>query len=413
MYNRLLKRAREIRGLSQDDLANLIGTTASTISDWERHQHQPSPYFRDKLCSILEKSPIELGLLPIEELAGGSSLYDPLIPLPTPLIGRDETVAHLRQRLQGKRTTCTVLIGLPGIGKTALAATLACDPKLRRHFDGVLWVGLGPNPNIPVLLSRWGQLLGTHEKIETKEAWMEILRSALVDRSFLLIIDDAWKVEDALFFQIGGPNCVYLVTTRFPGLAAVLTVNGMIRIEELSQQEGLALVRQLAPQIVHREEPKIEKLVEAVGGLPLALTLMGNYLRKKAYGGPARRMTDALERLSHAEVRLQLSEVLAPIDRHPSLIGNVLSLYSLIAIADYYLTEEGRRTLRTLAAKFPTNTFSEADALASTASSVETLDALLDAGLLEWSSEDCYTIHQTIADYARLSSAKSHPSDKD
>jgi transcriptional regulator with XRE-family HTH domain len=404
MYNRLLKRARELRGLSQDDLASLIGTTASTISDWERHQHQPSPYFREKLCSILEKSPIELGLLSTEELAGGTSSYDPLIPLPTAsLIGRDETVAQLRQRLQSNRTTCAVLHGLPGIGKTALAATLARDQKLRRHFDGVLWAGLGPNPDIPVLLSRWGCLLGAHGKIETKASWMESLRSALVDRSFLLIIDDAWKVEDVLSFQIGGPHCVYLITTRFPSLAATLTINDMIRIEELNKREGLALVRQLAPQITRREEPKVERLVEAVGGLPLALTLIGNYLRKKSYSGPARRMTEALEYLSHADARLQLSEALAPTDRHPSLTGNILSLHSLIAIAEVVISEEGRHTLRTLATAFPANTFSEEEAVARTGCSIDTLDALLDAGLLDWRSEDCYTIHQTIADYARNS----------
>ncbi len=401
MYNRLLKRAREMRGLSQDDLANLIGTNASTISDWERCQHQPSAYFRDKLSIVLEKPPTELGLLPREEPIEGFSPYDPLIPLPPTLVGRDETLIQLRQHLQGNRTLFTVLLGLPGVGKTALASTLARDPKLQRHFDGVLWAGLGPNPNSAVLLSRWGKLLGTSEMVET-EAWMGTLRSALIGRSFLIILDDVWKREDVLSFQIGGPHCAYIVTTRIPSLAAALTVNGTVRIGELSQDEGLALVRQLAPQTVQREESKIEKLIEAVGGLPLALTLMGNYLRKKAYTGPARRMADALEYLSHADRRLQLSETLAPIDRHPSLDGNVLSLHALIAIVDHHLTNEGRRVLRMLASEFPANIFSEEDALVRNCS-VETLDALLDAGLLEWTSEDRYTIHQIIADYARTS----------
>src|SRR5579875_2314803 len=51
-------------------------------------------------------------------------------------------------------------------------------------------------------------------------------------------------------------------------------------------------------------EEKVHDLVRAVGQLPLALTLMGNYLRKQTYSGQSRRIHTALQRLSDAKVRL-------------------------------------------------------------------------------------------------------------
>jgi transcriptional regulator with XRE-family HTH domain len=408
IYNHLLKRAREAVGLSQDDLGKLIGTTASTISGWERREHQPSAYFREKLCSVLGKSASELGLLP-EETPAASTISDPLLPLPTALVGREEQLTRLRQQLLAGSTTFTVLLGLPGIGKTALATALTYDPRLRRHFrDGILWAGLGPEPNLPGLLSHWGRLLGLSPTemaaLNSKEAWIATLRSAIGDRSMLLVIDDAWELEDVLSCCAGGPNCSYLLSTRFPEIAAHVTIDGMMRIGELNTRDGLALLRMLALQIVEREETKAVALVEAVGGLPLALTLMGNYLRKEGYSGQLRRIQAALRRLSDVEGRLLLSEPRSPMESYYWLLGGkTLSLQATIAVADQYLAEEARQTLYDLAV-LPSkpDTFSEEAALAVTASSVETLDMLIDAGLLESSSDQRYTLHQTIADYARM-----------
>src|SRR5258706_10218597 len=62
--NEILKREREQRGWSQARLAELIGTDAATVSRWERGYATPSPYFREHLCRLFEKSAQDLGLLP-------------------------------------------------------------------------------------------------------------------------------------------------------------------------------------------------------------------------------------------------------------------------------------------------------------------------------------------------------------
>jgi tetratricopeptide (TPR) repeat protein len=302
----------------------------------------------------------------------------------------------------------TALNGLPGVGKTALSITLAHDPELRDHFsDGVLWAGLGPNPNMPGLLSRWGSLLGISQAqmatLSGNEAWARAIRTAIGTRKMLLVIDDAWQLEEALTVRVGGPNCAHLVTTRFPAIAAHMAVGGATMIQELNVEESLQLLDRLAPQVVSREAQRAQDLVQAVGGLPLALTLLGNYLRKQAYSGPARRITAAIERLSDAQVRLQISEPHVPVESHPSLpIETSLSLQSVIAVTDQLLPEPAQLALYTLAVFPPKpNTFSEEAALAVTASTIDELDALSDAGMLE-SNGERYTLHQVIADYAHF-----------
>ena len=401
-YNILLKQAREALGLSQENLAEAVGAATQTISDWERGENYPSPYFRKKLASVLGKSPSELGLLPGSSLA--SSLYDPLIPLPTLLTGRQEDLTTVRQYILRSGTKCVVLLGLPGVGKTALAATLATDQKIRKQFsDGIFWIGLGPHRTRVPSLQRWGKLLGLAPTDLVDGSIQEAIRSAIGERSLLFIIDDAWNVEDVLFFlQVGGPHCAYLVTTRFPSVAFFLSVDGVIRIEELSLSDSMTLVRQLAPQVVDQEH-KLEMLVQAVGGLPLALTIIANYLRAHAYSGPKRRMLNALERLSHTEERLHLRDLSLPLDASGQ-VEQTRSLYAVVALAEEYLSREAHHALRALATAFAAKPsgFTEEEAL-TVVSSVDLLDVLLDAGLLEWGSEDRYMIHQVVADYAKQS----------
>ena len=240
--------------------------------------------------------------------------------------------------------------------------------------------------------------------LSDSEAWAIALRRAIGSRSMLLVIDDAWRLEDALTLKVGGPNCAHLVTTRFPNIATAIAADGATVLHELGEDEGITLLRMLAPTVIEREERKAHDLVYAVGGLPLALTLMGNYLRMHSYGGQTRRIDAALARLSNAEERLQIEEQRGPTERHSSLpSGAALSLQSVFAVTDQQLDEQARTALYALSV-FPSkpNSFSEEAALAVANCAVPILDALFDAGLLESSVSGRYTLHQTIADYARF-----------
>src|SRR5436305_9118039 len=59
-FHTILKMERLKRSLSQEELAEKIGTTYVNINRWERGKHQPTHYFRRKLCEFFAMSLQEL-----------------------------------------------------------------------------------------------------------------------------------------------------------------------------------------------------------------------------------------------------------------------------------------------------------------------------------------------------------------
>jgi transcriptional regulator with XRE-family HTH domain len=62
--NDRLKRERELRGLSQADVAEKVGTDQKIVSRWECGVSVPVPYYRQKLCKLFGKTAEELGFMP-------------------------------------------------------------------------------------------------------------------------------------------------------------------------------------------------------------------------------------------------------------------------------------------------------------------------------------------------------------
>lgn len=427
--NDQLRRERLRRGWSREYVAGQIGIAdAKTIGRWERGVVFPSAYFLQKLCALFGMLAEDLGLYQDEDEAASmprklptnqkpacsssSFLHDPALPSPLAevggLVGRDEVLDLLKQRLAtGKNPIALALTGLPGVGKTTLAIELAyvCDIR-RKCGDGVLWIELGPRPDVPGLLRRLGMLLGCPAvemaNSTNAETRARAIRSAIGERRMLLVIDDAWKSEEALAFKVGGPFCTYLLTTRIPSVAFHFANANALTVRELSDDDGLRLLADFTPEFVSSEPVAARAVVQSVGGLPLALTLMGKYLQSEAYTGQPRRLRAALARLRHAEERLRLSIPQAPLERHTGLPeGTPLSLEAVLGMSYWQLGEAAQHALARLST-FPVKpqSFSEQEALAVCAAPVETLDTLVDTGLLESAGPGRYTLHRTIADYA-------------
>ncbi|MGB0386293.1 MAG: tetratricopeptide repeat protein [Ardenticatenaceae bacterium] len=344
----------------------------------------------------------------------------PSVPFQTPprppyeLVGREALLRELKKRLFAERSLgLSALNGLPGVGKTALAVALAHDSEVREQFpDGVLWAGLGHQPDTLALLGAWGAALGISPKELGRQSDIrqraQAIHRAIGLRRMLLVVDDAWQAESALAFKVGGPNCAHLLTTRLPDIASDFAGDSAQAIHELSQEDGLALLARFVPKVVASQPEEARALVQAAGALPLALILMGRYLQKAARRGQPRRLRNALKRLQQASERLRLAQPLSPLEQQPSLPAGVsLSLLASIEISDSTLDEPARQALRALSLFPPKpNTFSEEAALAVSDASFDALDGLADAGLLESSGPERYTLHQAIADYAKLAKLK-------
>ncbi|HEY4036077.1 MAG TPA: LamG-like jellyroll fold domain-containing protein [Ktedonobacteraceae bacterium] len=429
----LLRAERIKRGWTQARVAEAVGVDARTVGRWERGKALPYPYFREQLCLLFGKTAQQLGLLSadrnttFEDIASfgarspapaipmqASFLADPSIPQSlesaTSLVGRHGLLMEVKERLlAGEDVALRAVDGLPGIGKTALAAVLAMDQQIRDHFcDGILWAGLGPRPNVLGHLARWGMLLGVMpsqvENISSRESWSRALRAAIGSRRLLLIISDAWTAEEALSLQVGGIGCAHVVTTRLSEVALAFDQKGAITIGQLEETERIALLSRFVPELVEQDPQEAHALVEAVGGVPLTLTLMGSYLACQPFPAQPHPLQRALALLHDTEECLRVNVPRVPEQSSASLgDARFLNLYAAIAMCDQQLSPQAHAALCALCIFLPKpESFSEEAALAVTQQPVATLDMLCDAGLLEVWGLGRYFLHQVVADYVHV-----------
>ena len=334
----------------------------------------------------------QAGRLP--ESASVEHLYRPGPPFlappypPLSLVGRDALLTALKAHLLAAQPPRSVgLSGLPGVGKTSIAIALAHDVDvLRRYHDGVLWAALGPSPNVQAALAAWAAGLGLSSSDLAHRSGIDdlagLVHRAIGQRHMLLVVDDAWSAADALAFRLGGPNCGHIVTSRSADIAFDFAGEHAIRVSELGETDALSLLTRFNAHAVSTHPDDVARLAKELGGLPLALTLAGRRLRSIGRGATAR-------------VKRALAALAEP--------ANAESLAGVIGASVAALAEPARQALYTLAVFPPKpSTFSEEAAIAVAGPLLDSLDQLVDLGLVEAAEGDRYAIHQTIVQYCRM-----------
>jgi DNA-binding XRE family transcriptional regulator len=440
-----LKTQREALGWSQADIAQVLWTTVACIKQWEEGISTPSPSIRRALCELLAldehtiwptsetveqelhegytflflpHAPSPLPVLSSRGSDNKTEIYDPLLPLPlsatNELIGRDQLLVRFKQHLlEGKSLS---LYGLPGVGKTALAIALAHDQEINAQFcDGVVWAGLTPHSSsVDSALSRWGTLwkrTTSEEKGQniqdtqaTQAARQTDLQSTFADRRVLFIFDDVWQANSIDTLRLGGSRCTYVLTTRFAHIAKHLGHDNAFQVPALEENDSLHLLTRFAPEILQDDYDSALNLVHAVGGHPLALTLMSKYLGESAQMGQPRRLHTALKLLQRTGPRTYLRVPHTPLALPSAhLWSGAVSIASVIATSDLHLPKVAQRALRALSV-LPAEPalLPQEVALAVADVPLTILDILCDASLLEQRGSTQYMLHTIIADYARM-----------
>jgi tetratricopeptide (TPR) repeat protein len=386
-----------VEGRSPDYLMDSLGIARSTYD----HEHGAA---LDALGRRLQTAS-EVPPPPVRTL--GPPRMAPCLPL-HPLLGRDDLLVDLRRQLLADPPRSLALHGLPGCGKTTLAAALAVNPETTSRFpDGVLWAGLGQQPDLGAKLGLWAELLGIpwaevarHARGEDR---CQLVRSAIGERRMLLVLDDVWELAHVRAMDVRGPACAQIVTTRSLSLAAELGDDSPTRVPELLATDGLHLLLHFLPDLPDGDLPLLKELVDAFGGLPLALVLVGRRLRAEGVLNPKGRLHQALADLADPHRRVRVEMPALPSDQQPSLAPETpLSLYAAIELSERPFDELTRAGFHALGALPPEpGTFDEAAAQAVSRLPVDGLLELVHAGLLERVGDGRLRLHPTIHDYCQ------------
>jgi WD40 repeat protein len=187
------------------------------------------------------------------------------------------------------------LQGMSGIGKTVLAIAYAHDYEARRSFaDGIVWLTVRREPNLISLIHLASSALHANldQSTEVEEAKAQ-LQSALQDKACLLVLDDVWDLRHAqAFFDVLGPRCRLLLTTRDGGLATKLDAH-VWHVDRLKNETARSLLAQSAGVAVESLPPEAGDVAQECGNLPFPLAQCGAVIRN---GNSWRDLLDALRK---------------------------------------------------------------------------------------------------------------------
>ena len=288
--NSRLHDARLDRGWSQQDLAELVGTTSVNISRWENGSNFPSPYYRQKLCDVFGKTPAELGLIP-PRLAANRIWTVPFIRNPF-FTGREPLLTLLHERLSTTRmaalTQAQALYGLGGIGKTQTAAEYTF--RYGDEYAHVFWIWAATQETLDADFLKLAQRLDLPEKDEQDQTQIvaAVKHWLSVNENWLLIMDNADDLPMARQFLPSTHNGYVLFTTRDQAAGMIAA---SVEVEKLSLQDGTLLLLRWSKrldkdtsldQALAKDRAAAERIVEEMDGLPLALVQAGAYIVETA-----------------------------------------------------------------------------------------------------------------------------------
>lgn len=298
-FGPLLRQMRKRAGMTQSDLAAAIGYSVSFISNLENESRQPDvstvaqmlvpalglqdePHLAARLVEMAaatrgERPPAAVTSARRSHITHSDEERAPLPSPPTPLLGRQDEVRTLCNRLLGHGGRLMTLLGPPGIGKSRLALEIAT--RLQSAWrDGAAFVALAPldDPALfPATLAR-----ALHLTVEASQSPTARLVGHLRRKEMLLVLDNFEQIIPAaplvaeLLAECAGLRV--LVTSRE---RLHLRAEQRVRVTPLTVEAGSALFR-LHAQAAHdafapaeSEQATIAAICRRLDCLPLAIEL--------------------------------------------------------------------------------------------------------------------------------------------
>lgn len=317
-----LRYERKLRGWSQADLAERIGSDTKTVGRWEQGKAFPGPYFLQKLAELFGKSPKELGLLSEQEVEQidmdkpihFSSWREDLGDAPDieGFCGRGKELADAEQWIGSDHCRIVAVLGIGGVGKTMFVTKLAS--ALRASFEYVFWRSLQHAPSVESFLESYLQFVFHSRRTNLPkdlDGQLSLMLTSLREQRCLLILDNFESVLSARKSagQYGQGYEGYGRLLRLIGEsdhASCLLLTSREKPREVARMEGKAsAVRTLqlggitstdGQQLLKDRElfgpdAAWATFVHLYSGNPLALKLVAEPIRE-VFGGDIAKFTD-------------------------------------------------------------------------------------------------------------------------
>jgi hypothetical protein len=210
------------------------------------------------------------------------------------VIGREddkkEVIECLMESKVEENVSILPIVGIGGLGKTALAQLIFNDEKIKKHFELKMWVCVSDNFDVEIIV---GKILESATNKKTEKVEMNTLINALqkeIDgKKYLLVLDDVWNEYYDKWFDLkkllmgGARGSRILVTTRSDKVANITHTIKPYLLRGLDEHKSWSLFRKMAFEKGQEpENPRIvaigKEIVKKCVGVPLAIRTMGSLL---------------------------------------------------------------------------------------------------------------------------------------